>query len=121
MNEKVFVYGTLRKNLSWHHLLENSEFIGNAITEEKYSMYADSIPYVIESEKISNIVGEVYLVDEKTFKKLDQLEGHPNWYQRKKIAVVLKDEKIECWIYFYPNSTGQKILSGDYLNFLSIV
>ena len=120
MNNLVFVYGTLRKNLGWHHLLKNSEFISNATTKEKYTMYANSIPYVKESEKLSQIKGEIYLVDKETLKDLDSLENHPNWYFRKEIEVIEdKTQEIKsAWIYFNENPQGEKVLSGDYFTFL---
>lgn len=118
MKNIVFVYGTLRKNLGWNHLLKNSEFIGEGISQEKYSMYADSIPYVVESEKYVSITGEVYLVDDSTLKILDQLEGHPNWYKRKEIPISINNSLMNCWIYFYPNPKGERISSGDYFDFI---
>lgn len=119
MNNLVFVYGTLRKNLGWNHLLKNSEFISNAITKDSYAMYANSIPYVKESEKVSSIKGEIYLVNDETLKNLDSLENHPNWYFRKEIEVLteLNETKL-AWIYFNEDPKGEKVLSGDYLTFL---
>ena len=118
MTTTVFVYGTLRKNLGWNHLLQNSEFIGEALSQEKYSMYADNIPYVIESEKDINISGEIYLVNDKTLKNLDQLEGHPNWYKRKEVPILINNSVMNCWIYFYPEPKGQKICSGNYFDYI---
>lgn len=120
MKHKVFVYGTLRKNLGWNHLLKNSEFLGEATTKELYAMYADTIPYVIESEKVSQIKGELYLVDDITLEVLDKLEGHPYWYCRKKIKIIeniTKNVNIS-WIYFNNNVQGKLVESGDYQNFL---
>lgn len=117
MLTKVFVYGTLRKGLAWNHLLRDSEFIGKAITKDRYGLYADSIPYLIENEKVSNITGEVYKIDQKTLNILDKLEGHPNWYTRKEINVILDCKDIITWIYFFPKAIGNKILSGNYLDY----
>lgn len=114
MKHFIFVYGTLRNKLTWHHLLKNSLFVGNAITREKYTLYADSIPYLIENEKSIQVIGEVYEVDSNTFSKLDQLEGHPNWYYRKEAQVLVENKEITTWIYFFPKATGKLISSGDY-------
>lgn len=114
MKEKVFVYGTLRKGLSWNHLLSTSKFLGEAKTKNKYALYAETIPYVIEDKEVSQIAGEVYEVDNETLQKLDQLEGHPNWYRRKEIEIMLNNSLILAWIYFYPKIQGRLILSGDY-------
>lgn len=116
--EIVFVYGTLRKNLPWHHLLKTSSFLGEGKTKEKFALYADNIPFVFENNKISNITGELYQVDSKILKILDSLEGHPNWYCRKKTTIISKDKEIESWLYFYPKRIkGLLIDSGDYLDY----
>lgn len=114
MNYFVFVYGTLRKKLAWHHLLKNSKFIGNAITKEKYTLYADTIPYLIEEEKTIEVIGELYEVNESTLAVLDHLEGHPNWYCRKQAKVLIGEKEVTAWIYFFPKAVGQLISSGDF-------
>jgi gamma-glutamylcyclotransferase (GGCT)/AIG2-like uncharacterized protein YtfP len=117
--ENVFVYGTLRKDY-WNHeyYLKNSKFVGKGKTKEKYALYADMIPYVIENENISHIIGEVYCVDEETLKKLDHLEGHPICYKRKKVFIILDSgEEITAWLYFYPEPYGVLVESGDYKDY----
>ena len=117
MNNRVFVYGTLRRSLEWHHILSNSNFLGEAKTKDKYALYADDIPYVIQNEAISNIIGEVYEVNESTLSRLDNLEGHPDWYCRKEINVTIEEKEISAWIYFFPKPSGKLIISGDYLDY----
>ncbi len=118
--EYIFVYGSLRKGFWNHkHYLKNSKFIGKGKTKEKYAMYADIIPYVVENEKISHIVGEVYEVDKKTLERIDYLEGHPNYYFRKKVPIVLETGKeIKAWMYFYPEPYGVLVKSGDYKDYM---
>ena len=118
--EYVFVYGSLRKGF-WNHeaYLKNSKFIGKGKTKEKYAMYADIIPYVVENEKISHIVGEVYEIDKETLKRIDCLEGHPNHYIRKKVPIILETgEELEAWLYFYPEPYGILVESGDYMDYM---
>ena len=115
--EKVFVYGTLRKGFSNHHYLKNSKFLGKARTKERYTMVAASIPFVNKTPS-TQIVGEVYEVDVATLKKLDVLEGHPNWYIREKVPVILEDgQEIEAWIYFNDREHGEFVETGDYANY----
>ena len=121
---KVFVYGTLRKGCGNHRLLEQSIFVGNAKTVRKCAMYSVGIPYVTELERDVQIVGEVYEVDDSTLRRLDRLEGHPNFYERRKIKVFLENgNKIKAFLYFYDQATNEKrrfnldkVLNGDFVN-----
>ncbi|MCS7299276.1 MAG: gamma-glutamylcyclotransferase family protein [Spirochaetia bacterium] len=126
----VFVYGTLRKGLGNHYLLKEAKFIGFAKTKERYTMYARTIPFVNKNIKTSQIIGEVYLVDDETLSKLDYLEGHPSWYYREMIDVILDkgqydtipenihdySEELKAWIYFNDTEEGRIVTSGDYLD-----
>lgn len=116
MLTSVFVYGTLRKGLAWHHLLEGSVSSGIGTTQEMYAMYADGIPYVCENEKISHIKGEIYLVDDSALKRLDRLEGHPDWYERKEVIINSDSGETKAWIYFNPTPKGKLVASGDFYN-----
>jgi len=110
---KVFVYGTLRKELGNHYLLQDSVFLGNAITDETYVMLESSlgrsIPYVVKPNKITKdittfVQGEVYEVDDLTLAHLDRLEGHPRWYKREYIDVFISgdDKPTKAMIYLMP-------------------
>lgn len=126
----VFVYGTLRKGFGNHYLLKEAEFVGFAKTKEKYTMYERVIPFVSKDRKTSQIVGEVYLVDDNTLSRLDHLEGHPYWYYREMIDIILyrgqydsvpkntynHGEELKAWIYFNDIEKGRIIISGDYLD-----
>jgi gamma-glutamylcyclotransferase (GGCT)/AIG2-like uncharacterized protein YtfP len=116
MKNYVFVYGTLKQGFRNHHLLEHCVLVGKGRTKNKYALYVDGIPYVTNKESVSNIQGEVYLVDEDTLTTLDQLERHPEWYHREKIdSVIEPDGKIlSAWIYFNDNPIGDLIKSGVY-------
>ncbi|EHP85983.1 gamma-glutamylcyclotransferase family protein [Methanotorris formicicus] len=118
--EYLFVYGSLRKGF-WNHeaYLKNSKFVGNGKTKHKYAMYASIIPYVVEDEKISHIIGEVYEVNKETLERIDSLEGHPTCYKRKKVPIILESGKeIEAWLYFYPEPYGVLVKTGDYGDYM---
>jgi len=108
---KVFVYGTLRKELGNHYLLQDSVYLGTGSTLDNFVMLESSIgrsiPYVVKvnqtNKVLSTIVeGEVYEVDDLTLANLDRLEGHPGWYKREYIDVVLDDEIVKAMIYLMP-------------------
>lgn len=93
---KVFVYGTLRQGNGNHHLLRDSEFLGNSeITG--FKMYSlGGFPAIVRNDDESSIVvGEAYQVDETVFGRLDLLEGYPDLYQRQKVPT----DHGTAWVY----------------------
>ncbi len=122
--EKVFVYGTLRKGMGNHRLLEGSGFIGMGETVEQYGMYVlpGRIPYVKRRSGMKAvIVGEVYEVDEDTLRRIDRLEGHPDFYRRRLVPVMLNtEEKIRAWLYFLADEDreGDLFIGGNYVCFI---
>lgn len=57
-----------------------------------------------------HVEGEVYEVSESKLMRLDEFEGHPDFYLREKVPVALTKcknhslvhlpETIDCWVYF---------------------
>ena len=76
-------------------------------------MYSTGIPFLVEDEQVSKVKGELYFVDETTFEILDSLEGHPRWYERKLIPVIVEGKEYTAWTYFN-KPAGKLIKSGDY-------
>lgn len=77
--KKVFVYGTLKRSYSNHHLLKSSTFLGqDTIKGEMYNL--GHYPAIKNGE--NDIHGEVYEIDENTEQMLDILEGVPSFYQK---------------------------------------
>lgn len=114
-NTIIAVYGTLKEGHgNYHRLLTSSKQIAkNAKTEEQFAMYSSGIPYVVKDEKKTQIVVELYEVDDSTLKRIDRLEGHPNWYKRELTPVIITEDdgtenKINAWIYFMGMSDADK-------------
>jgi len=103
--EKVFVYGTLKRGHGNHILLQDSDFLGPALTNEKYTMYRSGIPFVSKLPDTTRVIGELYNVNKLTLNHLDMLEGHPTWYKREQIGIDYISNKGEiknakAWLYF---------------------
>jgi len=120
----VFVYGTLMNGFGNNLLLEGTKMYSESITLEKYCMYAAHIPFVLESQKTSHIRGELYKIDANILHGLDQLEGHPTFYQRKIVETLTKDSEIvKAWLYFYNDENMeetdyiQRCEDGNYRNY----
>lgn len=118
MKHRIFVYGTLKQGFGNHHYLQSATFVGCGYTKIKYSLYVEGIPFVVKDNPTSHIFGEVYLVDDLALHRLDSLEGHPDWYRREQVAVILTDRPIQtedmAWLYFYPEKRGRLLRSGVY-------
>jgi gamma-glutamylaminecyclotransferase len=113
LSHTLFVYGTLKRNFSNHHLLKDSKFLGTGRTKEKYAMYESGIPFVVKNEPVSSIYGELYQVDDATLQRLDRLEGHPDWYCREQVELITATEQtVTAWIYFNPEKSGQLNKTG---------
>lgn len=107
---RVFVYGTLKAGHGNHgyYLADNdgADYLGRCYIRGDYRMYSNgAFPMVVEGSDPKAdlpIVGEVYSVDETTLHGLDALEGHPDWYCRKKVETPWK----KAWIYIMPDTMG---------------
>lgn len=98
---KMFVYGTLKRGHGNNRLMMNSKFIGEATTSEKFALYRSGIPYVSSLEQLHQVHGELYEVPEEEVPRIDSLEGHPNWYERRQTEVVDKEGNTHtAWLYF---------------------
>ena len=119
----IFVYGTLKRGYSNHHLLEKSKnniFLGEAETLKKFKMISFvHFPGVLDTSQETTIKGELYNVDLQTLKKLDILEGYPDFYTKKIIKVKLDDKIIKAYMYILNTTyraydTYENIPSGDF-------
>ena len=95
---KIFVYGTLLRGFgNYDRFLTESKFAGLGQTHPDYTMISLGwFPGILEGGTTS-IKGEVFEVTPETRYRLDQLEGHPNFYKRTKICLVDGNE-VEVYV-----------------------
>jgi gamma-glutamylaminecyclotransferase len=98
----IAVYGTLKKNYSnYNHYLRSSKYVGNGKTKDKYPLIIEGLPYMVNKKGVGhNVVVDVFKVSNSVFKNIDNLEGHPNWYKRIQVPIVVKGKTLNCWLYF---------------------
>ena len=85
---KLFVYGTLRSGYGNYRLLRGCRCLGTLRTVPGYRLYHYGIPYVVPSPRSSaSVEGEVYEVNEAALARIDDLEGHPIFYERKPVKL----------------------------------
>ena len=108
-NELLFVYGSLKKGFDNHNLLSKyAKRLGKAQTVKKFSMFEDSFgnyPYIID-EPSYRIKGELYQITRaELMQKIDEFEGVPDYYVRKKIEVKSHHGIKRAFIYLKPDKT----------------
>jgi gamma-glutamylcyclotransferase (GGCT)/AIG2-like uncharacterized protein YtfP len=133
MLDRLFVYGTLRKDVrnSKFHLLarEASEatFVGHARIQGRLFDLGEYPGLVLSGDPGSWVNGEVYAFHnpQRTLSRLDAYEGcglndpQPHDFERVERDVVLDSgARHRAWLYVYNGPTADKreILSGDYRN-----
>ena len=106
-NEFLFVYGSLKKGFDNHKLLQKyAKRVGKASTVSKFAMYEDDFgnyPYLVK-EPITKVIGELYEIKRKELlDKIDEFEGAPEYYKRKKIKVKTHKGVHLAFVYIREN------------------
>ena len=104
----IAVYGTLKKGYSnYYAYLTNAKHIGRGNTQDKYPLIVDGLPYLVNKKGVGhNVEVDVFKVSDMQLKKVDELEGHPQWYKRIQVPIKLKNRTLNCWIYFNPKEVN---------------
>lgn len=96
--------------------MTGTHYIGLARSQQAYALYAAEWPYVVEAEPFSPIVVELYLLTWPQLLKLDELEEHPQLYERKQVPFIDGiGNGYVAWMYFSQQTHGKLCISGDWL------
>lgn len=108
------VYGTLRAGFGNHYLLDGATLVGTGITERRFIMLSSGFPVCLVPEDEDGgcaATVEVYDLstahggEYNTLHRLDNLEGHPDWYKREEVAVRMEDGSLTvAWMYIMPGT-----------------
>jgi len=98
----IAVYGTLKKDYSnYHNYLRSSKYVGNGKTKDKYPLIIEGLPYMVNKKGVGhNVVVDVFKVSNSVLDNIDRLEGHPRWYKRIQVPIIVKGKTLNCWLYF---------------------
>ncbi len=97
---KVFVYGTLMRGEYNHSLLLGAEFIREAQTKSEFALFdLGHFPGMVPGGKMP-VKGEIYKIDDSILKRLDRLEGHPDFYKRTTMSI--DDVEGDILVYLLP-------------------
>ncbi|XP_015428580.1 PREDICTED: putative gamma-glutamylcyclotransferase CG2811 isoform X2 [Dufourea novaeangliae] len=137
---RVFVYGTLKRGEPNHSLISDtangySKFLGLGKTTVPYPLIIATrynIPFLLKKPGFGHhVIGEVYDVDTKMLKKLDELEEHPAFYERSETDVLIAPEAkvkanenfeevgtmLKVWVYFLPKFKASLLDSPMYSSY----
>lgn len=120
-NNLVFVYGTLRREGSNPiEQFADAEFVGNATVPGRiYDLgWYPGFRFTSDYNDTSEVIGEVYKVDQLGLERLDAYEGAPYLYQRKNTLARLESgEDVPVFIYEFNDIPAETQLmpSGDFL------
>jgi len=121
---KVFVYGSLKKGFGNHRIIENSTFIGEAVTKDSdFQMISfGGFPGVVRRpEFINRVHGELYEVDDKALRHMDMLESNGMFYNRDELDFFTLSQPSmvihTAWVYLLIEHHPEKCLekSADVL------
>lgn len=105
---RVFVYGSLKRGKHNHGLLAQSRHLGRAYIDGKYRLISlGAFPGVVEDDRLETdgiVGGEIYQVSDDVLRSLDYLEGHPRFYERRKVTT----SHGAAWCYFLPQPYIEK-------------
>ncbi len=100
----IFVYGTLMRGESRHHVLTQQEFIGEASTKHRYRLYhLGTYPGLVDATSGGfAIQGELYAVTSICLEELDEIEAvAEGLYERKRIQLQPPWADMNAESYFY--------------------
>ena len=107
----VFVYGTLLRGEPNHGLLRRARLWGIGITHPVHRLVdLGGYPALVRGGDTS-VRGEVFQVDDETLRRMDQLEGHPEYYVRAPIE-LLDGLVAETYFLAEEDATGCPVIEG---------
>lgn len=114
----VFVYGTLQRGRTLHGHLAGQRFAGVARTKPVYRLYRiDWYPGLVAvrpGQEGVAIHGEVWDVDDRTLRVLDQVEEvDSGLYERRSVLLQEPFEGMDVVAYFYLGAVAGCSDSGD--------
>ena len=104
----VWVYGTLRRGETNHALMRDCAYLGQWWSPPIfYLVDLGDYPGIVNGQQ--SVLGELYIVDDPTLVKLDELEEVPHEYSRERLmtpwarlAITTIRWKLTVWPPFLP-------------------
>lgn len=116
MPHLLFVYGTLLRGERNHHYLASARFMGEAATEPGFALYDFGAYPALSEPGEHEVAGELYEIDEDTLARVDELEEHPDYYQRRELTLCCGTRAITYVLphRFVEQEGGVLLASGSW-------
>jgi gamma-glutamylcyclotransferase (GGCT)/AIG2-like uncharacterized protein YtfP len=110
---RIFVYGSLMSGERIHDALKGSIMVGpGKIQGALFNLgpypavlLPNEVPTVMK-RTCGEVHGEIYECKPSTIQRLDQIEGHPVYYERKPVKELMTG--MEVWVYTFNIGTLPK-------------
>jgi len=120
----IFVYGTLLSGLPLSYILDNSDYLGEAIAGGVDLYNLGDYPGIKKGD--GAVIGELYYANNAILEMLDTVEGYNSnnlnnsLYLRSEIKLIIPNISNKVFSYFYNLQVNNEMLidNGDYRNFL---
>ena len=128
MSERLFVYGTLRTPVggppgdTHYHAHISTGISGASSGALANAELVDFGSYPGVGPGNGVVRGEVFTISEDVLDIADQVEGHPDFYERRIEVITLDDgTSTEAWVYWAPEDLlrdpdNPRIASGDWFD-----
>jgi gamma-glutamylcyclotransferase (GGCT)/AIG2-like uncharacterized protein YtfP len=101
---KVVVYGSLRAGMGNNRVIDGAKLLSTETVSLPFEMIdMGSYPGLIRSDEVNDIEVEVYEVNPQTYRRVEQLEGYPSFYNRELIETKVGAGDI----YFLDKANGR--------------
>ena len=103
MGVLVFIYGTLKRTGSHHHLMDGAGFVADAVTEPRYRLFdCGWYPALVSEERGVSIEGELWRVPPEMLPALDKFEAVDSGeYVFTKVGIRTPDVGEDVFGYLY--------------------
>lgn len=129
----IAVYGSLRQGFGNHRIIQAYPMVATGKVEP-YSMYdiaMGGFPAIVQTarpDQLDEVEVEVYEVDDEGLASVDRLEGHPNFYERHREYVKIRDgasneDALCAWLYVqspHQVNGAAYIPSGDWAQYKGV-
>lgn len=110
---RVFVYGTLKRREANARLLTDARFLGTASTVPSFRLLdLGAFPALVEGGSVA-VHGELYDIDADGLRRLDLLEGHPDFYRRTNLALA-DGSRAQAYLLLAPRDGTPEVEGGTW-------